>query len=100
MTRMAAALAVAALATFSAGCYKVTIVNNGAVPASSSVEYTDRWNHNVVVGLANVSGPQDASKACPNGWATVETQQTFVQGLVGAISQSLYTPQNLTIRCK
>jgi hypothetical protein len=100
MKRMAAALAIAAFAVFSSGCYKVTIVNNGAVPSASSVEYTDRWNHNAVIGLANLSGPQDASKACPNGWATVETQQTFVQGLVGNIAQSLYTPQNLTIRCK
>jgi len=100
MKRMAAALAVAIVATLSAGCYKVTVVNNGAVPTSGSGEYTDRWNHNVVVGLANISGPQDASKACPNGWATVETQQSFVQGLVGSLSQSLYTPQNLTIRCK
>ena len=79
---------------------KVTVVNNGASGASASPAYTDRWNHNVVVGLANISGPQDASSACPNGWASVETQQTFVQGLIGTISQNLYTPQNLTIRCK
>lgn len=92
--------AAAALAALSTGCYRTTVVNNGATPSSSSLEYTDRWNHNAVIGLVNISGPQDASKACPNGWATVETQQSFVQGLVGAITQNLYTPQNLTIRCK
>lgn len=95
-----ALFAVAALAALSTGCYRTTIVNNGATASSSSNEYTDRWNHNAVVGLANLSGAHDASKACPNGWATVETQQTFVQGLVGGITQNLYTPQNLTIRCK
>jgi hypothetical protein len=98
MKRMA--LAIAALAALSTGCYKVTVVNNGASGKAASPAYTDRWNHSVVLGLANIAGPQDASSACPNGWASVETQQTFVQGLVGAISTSIYTPQNLTIRCK
>jgi hypothetical protein len=100
MKRMAAAFAIAAVAALTTGCYKVTIVNNGAIGGGASPAYTDRWNHNAVVGLANLSGPQDASSACPNGWATIETQQTFVQGLVGSIVQNLYTPQNLTIRCK
>jgi len=100
MKRIVLTLAVAVLTAFSAGCYKVNIVNNGAASKGASAEYTDRWNHNVVLGLGNLSGTQDASKACPNGWAAIETEQTFVQGFVGALTQNLYTPQNLTIRCK
>jgi hypothetical protein len=82
------------------GCFKTTIVNHGASAKGAPAAYTDRWNHNAVLGLANLSGPQDASAACPSGWATIETEQTFVQGVVGSLTGSIYTPQNLTIRCQ
>ena len=77
MNRLFLAFAVVSFTSVSTGCYKVTVVNNGATGQGSPAEYTDRWNHNAVLGLANFSGPQDATAACPNGWATVETQQDF-----------------------
>ena len=93
-------LVLAAFAALSAGCYKTTIVNNGAAPGASPLEYTDKWNHNAVIGLANFSGPQDAAKGCPGGWSAVQTKQGFIAGLVGSVTLNLYAPQELTILCK
>jgi hypothetical protein len=43
--------------------------------------------------------PIDARQACPSGVALVTTEQSFVNGLVGAITLGIYTPQHVTITC-
>lgn len=90
-------LVLAATLALCTGCYKTTIVNNGAANGGAGRE---EWNHNILNGLANISGEHDSSKFCPSGWASIETQQSFVQGLIGGITGGIYTPQQLTFRCK
>ena len=36
---------------------------------------------------------------CPNGVATVETQQSFANGLVGLLTIGIYTPQEVRVTC-
>jgi hypothetical protein len=46
-----------------------------------------------------VSPPEDVSKACPQGYATVKSQQSFVAGLVNALTVGLFNPTDVLIYC-
>jgi len=41
----------------------------------------------------------DVRRECPSGLATVVTEQSFANGLVGALTLGIYTPQHVTITC-
>ena len=36
---------------------------------------------------------------CPSGVATIETQQSFLNGLVGALTLGIYAPQEVRVTC-
>lgn len=75
-------------------CYSYTsVVGSGAQGNSETTE----WNHYVIYGLAPV-GVSD-SKAMAGGAEnyTVTTKQTFVNGLVSAITFGIYTPTTTTV---
>lgn len=91
MKMMAIAFASSILLT---SCYSYTsVVGSGAQGNSQTTE----WNHYVVYGLAPV-GVSD-SKAMAGGAEnyTVTTKQTFVNGLVSAITFGIYTPTTTTV---
>jgi hypothetical protein len=93
--RPLAALAVALALTTSAACYHA-VVETGR-PAGTTVVQKS-WVNTFVFGLVPASDI-DVSAQCPGGVARVETQQTFLNGLVGAITLGIYTPQSATITC-
>ena len=75
-------------------CYSyTTVVGSGAKGNSQTKE----WNHYVIYGLAPV-GVSDA-KVMAGGATdyTVNTQQTFVNGLIAAITFGIYTPTMTTV---
>lgn len=75
-------------------CYSYTsVVGDGAKGNSQ----TTKWNHYVIGGLAPV-GVSD-SKQMANGAKnyTVFTRQTFVNGLVSALTFGIYTPTTTTV---
>lgn len=86
----------AAAAILLAGCYHVTVVTG--VPAGNTV--VDKpWQMSFVYGL--VPPPElNVSAECAQGVATVETERTFVNGLVGVLSGNLVTPLHARITCR
>jgi predicted small secreted protein len=75
-------------------CYSYTsVVGEGAQGSNE----TTKWNHYVVYGLAPV-GVSD-SKEMANGAEnyTVHTRQSFVNGLVSALTFGIYTPTTTTV---
>ncbi|WP_158960654.1 Bor family protein [Myroides fluvii] len=75
-------------------CYSYTsVVGSGA----QGNNQTTKWNHYVIYGLAPV-GVSD-SKQMADGAAnyTVHTRQSFVNGLVSAITFGIYTPSTTTV---
>lgn len=82
----------------SVGCY-TTVIRNGKPASLPTTQYDEKWHSGVVYGIAELSGPYDLSKACPSGWAEVETETSFLNGFVQALTFSLYNPQSVTIRC-
>ena len=79
------------------GCYTTTI--HSGLPASpATVAYDHRWHHGLFSGIAELSSPYDLSQVCPQGWSEIETEQSFLNGLLAMIGQG-YSPQTVTIRC-
>ncbi len=79
-------------------CY-TSVVRSGAPAAQAAIEYDEKWHSGLIYGLAELSGPYDLSKICPNGWAEIKTETSFVNGLVQALTFNIYNPQSVTIRC-
>ena len=77
------------------GCYH-TQVTTGLTPSSQVIDIP--FAHSFVYGLVPPSEVKTASE-CPNGVAKVETQISFVNGLVAALTFSLYTPMHITVTC-
>ena len=76
-------------------CYHAT-VETGLAPSNQVIEksFASAW----INGLVPPSTIGTASK-CPHGVAKVETQLSFVNLLVAAITFSIYTPMNIKVTC-
>jgi hypothetical protein len=77
------------------GCFH-QVVRTGAPPGNVVIERP--WTATYLLGLVPASAINTAAQ-CPTGVAVVETQQTFANGLVGALTLGIYTPQSVRITC-
>jgi hypothetical protein len=86
---------IAALLLLSAGCYHASI-ESGMKPGTNKIE--EEWASGWAWGLV---GPQpiEAQSKCTNGLSRVETEHSFLNGLVGAVTLGIYTPMHLTVTC-
>jgi hypothetical protein len=88
-------LAVGVAAFALTGCYRATVVTG----AQASPTVIDKpFQHSFVYGLVP---PQEINTKdqCPNGLSKVVTEQSFINGLVGFLTWSLYTPIHVNITC-
>lgn len=77
------------------GCYRVTVIT-GAPPATQSIDKP--WQNSFVYGL--VPPPEiDAKPQCAQGFAEVMTERSFLNGLVGALTWSIFTPMHAKVTC-
>ena len=98
MSRAALTFLALLAATSAAGCYTATV--RSARPASPpTVANDERWHHGVIWGIAEISGPYDLSEACPQGWAEITTETSFLNGLLELITSGIYASQTVTVRC-
>lgn len=99
MSRFRTALAVAAC-LLSGACFRITVVATPAATASTEAATVTRpWTHSFVYGLVPPQ-PLNVSPNCPGGNVTkVVTQQSFLNGLVAAITWQIYTPMQLDVWC-
>jgi hypothetical protein len=93
MSRLLLVLAVALSLT---GCFHIRYTNDGTPTADPAQK---NWHHNVVFGLVEVSDPENVSKACPEGFALAKSEQSFVAGLVQALTLGIYNPTDVAIFC-
>ena len=77
------------------GCYKAT-VNTGIAPGPVEVvEWKSTWINGLVPAET-----VNADEVCgDSGVSSVETQHTFVNQLVAALTAGIYTPMTVTVRC-
>ena len=78
-----------------AACFHAT-VETGAPPATQVVQKD--WASGWLFGLVPPS-PISTASACPNGVSKVETQQTFLNGLVHILTVGIYTPLAIKATC-
>ncbi len=79
----------------SAGCYHAT-VTTGLTPGSIVIDQP--WSAGFVYGLVPPSTVEVAGR-CPNGVAVVETQLSFLNQVVSAVTFGLFTPMHITVTC-
>lgn len=77
------------------GCYHATI-ETGAKPSAVTIE--KHWASGWIFGLVPPKTVETASK-CPSGVAKVETQLSFLNGLVSILTLSIYTPMDIRVTC-
>ena len=85
----------ACLTVLLAGCYHATI-ETGRTPSTVTLE--KRWANSWILGLV----PPDVistAERCPSGPARVETQLSFLNQLVGALTLGIYTPMDVRVTC-
>jgi len=87
--------AAAVVLALSVGCYHATIETGR--PASSEI-VKKPWANSWIYGLVPPATVSTAAQ-CPNGVARVETQLSFLNGLVGALTFGIYTPMNILVTC-
>ena len=77
------------------GCFH-QIVQTGRTPGTTVVErpWTATW-----LGGAVPAEEISTVAQCPSGVATIETQQSFLNGLVGLLTLGIYTPQDVKVTC-
>ena len=89
------------LASFTSGCHKIYFHNGEPLVANKDTALVSEWHHDGVLGLVEFSQPVDLKTYCArSGWSTVETENSFLTGLVSAVTYSLYTPRKANVVCK
>ena len=79
------------------GCYRVTVIT-GAPPADAPEVVDHPWQKSFVYGL--VPPPEiETKEQCPQGFAVVMTERSFLNGLVGALTYSIFTPMHAKVTC-
>jgi hypothetical protein len=88
-------LLVLGLLLLSAACYH-QIVRTGRPAGTTVVDlpWVSTWLWGLVPAADINVTPQ-----CPSGVAIVETEQSFVNSLVGIITLGIYTPQHVRVTC-
>lgn len=87
------ALCIVALSTMA--CFH-QVVQTGNPPGSTVIDkqFVATWLWGIVPAQ-----PIDVRQKCPSGVATIETEQTFADGLVGLLTLGIYTPQHARVTC-
>ena len=82
------------------GCHKIYYHNGGQMIANKNDAQYSEWHHDGVFGLVEFSDPVDLKARCERGWSTVETENSFLTGLVSGATYALYTPRMANVVCK
>ena len=93
--RVARAGVLCAVLLVSSACYR-QVVQTGRTPAATVIDRP--WTHTWLWGLVPAS-PIDVTSQCRSGIATVVTEQSFMNGLVGLLTLGIYAPRHVTITC-
>lgn len=86
------------LALVLTGCSTQTYITSNQ-PAAGKANY-DKTQHFFVQGIGQTRDVS-ATDICGDGnVAKVQTQQTFLNGFIGMLTQSIYTPRDIRVYCK
>lgn len=78
------------------GCFHTTI-ETGAAPSANVIEQP--WAPSFVYGLVPPATVETQAKCGTKGVSKVETQISFLNGLVAGLTFSLFTPMTIKVTC-
>lgn len=93
--RHASTVLLLALAVTVSGCFH-TRVETGLTPGA--VGYENTFAPSFIFGLVPPP-PVDGAAECPTGVAVVESQISFLNGVVSALTFNLFTPMTIKVTC-
>ncbi len=76
-------------------CHHATI-ETGLEPSQQTIH--EPWANSWIAGLVPPNTVETAEK-CPSGVSKVETQRSFLNGLVGILTLGIYTPMEIKVTC-
>lgn len=76
------------------GCFH-TVIDTGLQPGP--VGYEQEWETAWLIGA--VPARVDATEACQGPWARVETEQSFLNGIVTVLTLGIYSPHQVQVTC-
>ena len=81
-----------------AGCFKQTYVVGSGAPTAPLVY--DEWRHHWLAGLINPDHEIEIQRLCAGtNDVTIHQEQSFLNGLVSALTFAIYAPRTVQIRC-
>lgn len=96
-TRSAAMMSIGIILALGMGaCYEHTVAVGGGAPHGPVVY--DHWQNYWLGGLIGHTRV-DVERICRSNRATIVAKQTFLNGLVAALTSGIYTPTTLKVRC-
>lgn len=93
--KVARAMTLVAVYLAASACYH-QVVRTGKAPGTTVIDKS--WTPTWIFGLVPAT-PIDVTQQCRSGVATVETQQTVPNILVGIFTLGIYTPVNVKVTC-
>jgi hypothetical protein len=80
------------------GCYSTTARPDGGFKVATAPTFEQRQDFYLwgLVGESHINTQQ----VCPNGSSQIQSQVTFVDGLLNVITLGIYSPQSARIWCK
>jgi len=79
------------------GCFHFHYVNTAVPPAPAAQE--ESWHHGFLWGIVEASPAVPVSRICPNVFARVDSEESFVNGFLQVITWSIYSPQTVSVTC-
>jgi hypothetical protein len=81
-----------------AGCYSVTARPDGGFKVATKPSFEQRQDFFLwgLVGETHI----DTQQVCPRGTSQIQSQLTFVDGLLTVVTLGIYSPQSARIWCK
>jgi hypothetical protein len=95
--RVLAVASVAAVAVAAGACFEHNYTIGVGAPAGVLVH--DEWRHHWLGGLIDPNNELMLSEVCPSGNATIESEMTFLNGLVSVLTSGIYSPTTVRVRC-
>lgn len=91
--------AVVAFAVLLSGCATVTATPDGQPKLSSTPNYEQTQDF-FIGGLVPEKQVVNTQEVCPNGVRQLQTQTTFVNGLLRVITFNIYAPRTARVWCQ
>jgi hypothetical protein len=84
-------------AALSSGCYELTVRNG--LPAEPKPTIRDRFTGGFANGLVDEESLLRLDAVCPNGWAEIHYETSFINGLLSSIRGLIYNSTSVSIYC-